>query len=79
MILAPEQWDYRNSWAPMNSFIIQGLLQTGQQEAVAVAKELAKIWVKTNYLGFQKHKQMFEKVSCPIDYKIFSHQEKLSI
>ena len=63
MILSPEQWDYGNSWAPMNSFVIEGLFETGQKDAMEVALNLAKIWVKTNYLGFKATGHMFEKVS----------------
>lgn len=63
MIKAPEQWDFSNGWAPMQSFVIEGLYKTGQEEAVMVAKELAKVWMKTNWVGFQREHEMFEKVN----------------
>lgn len=62
MILSPEQWDYRNTWAPAQSFIIEGLHKTGHETAMKVALELAKIWVKSNYVGLYKNGHMFEKV-----------------
>lgn len=62
MVLSPEQWDYRNTWAPMQSYIIEGLYKTGEDSAKKVALELAKIWIKSNYIGLYENEHMFEKV-----------------
>nr|QUU43766.1 trehalase [Trichogramma dendrolimi] len=56
-----QQWDYPNAWPPLQSIIVQGLRQTNYMPAQDLAKELAKTWLQSNYLGFSQTKKMFEK------------------
>uniref|UniRef100_A0A0C9RBN1 Trehalase n=1 Tax=Fopius arisanus TaxID=64838 RepID=A0A0C9RBN1_9HYME len=56
-----EQWDAPNAWAPLQSFIVQGLYNTNAEPALGAAKELASRWLRANYLGFQEYGVMFEK------------------
>jgi len=66
-----QQWDFPNAWAPLQSFLITGLnnlqtIRSAQEEALALqpkdlARHLAQIWIKANFLGFQKYSQMMEK------------------
>nr|AXY94682.1 trehalase-like protein [Habrobracon hebetor] len=56
-----EQWDAPNAWAPLQSIIIQGLYNTNAEPALSASKELATRWLRSNYLGFERYNQMFEK------------------
>ncbi|XP_063971804.1 trehalase-like [Diachasmimorpha longicaudata] len=56
-----EQWDAPNAWAPLQSFIVQGLYNTNAEPALEAAKELASRWLRANYLGFEEYGVMFEK------------------
>jgi len=62
MVQTNEQWDFPNAWPPLQAFIIQGLKGTGQEHAQSISKNLADVWLKTNYKGFEKTSSMFEKV-----------------
>lgn len=57
-----QQWDFSNAWAPLQAFIIQGLDGTEQPLAKKVASKLADVWLRSNYKGFVKNHEMFEKV-----------------
>ncbi|XP_078034022.1 trehalase [Augochlora pura] len=56
-----EQWDYPNSWPPLQSFVIMGLHKTRVQKAVSFAEMLADRWVSSNYIGYSNTGQMYEK------------------
>lgn len=58
-----EQWDYPNAWAPLQSILIGGLRASGNKDAQKLAREQARIWIRANYIGFNKWKKMFEKYS----------------
>ncbi|XP_063533891.1 trehalase-like [Cydia strobilella] len=58
-----EQWDYPNAWAPLQSILIGGLDKSGHEEAQKLAKEQAKLWIRSNYLGHSRYTKMFEKYS----------------
>lgn len=58
-----EQWDYPNAWPPLQSILIGGLDTSGHEEAKRLAKELARIWVRSNYIGYSTWQKMFEKYS----------------
>lgn len=58
-----QQWDFPNCWAPLQSFVIQGLEKSGNPTAERIAYNLARAWIKTMYEGFQNGTQMYEKVS----------------
>lgn len=57
-----EQWDLPNAWPPLQIIVIQGLAKTGVPQATALARELARNWLYSNYKGFTENKEMFEKV-----------------
>lgn len=56
-----EQWDYPNTWAPLQSIMIEGLENTGDLVASKLARKLAERWVYANMKGYNKHEAMFEK------------------
>lgn len=59
-----EQWDYPNAWPPLQAMLIGGLEKSEYEEANRLAKQLMKIWITANYMGYKKHKKMFEKYTC---------------
>lgn len=61
LILSGEQWDYPNSWAPLQSIVVEGLENTGDLVASKEARRLAEKWVTSNMKGYNKHEAMFEK------------------
>ncbi|XP_033213975.1 trehalase-like [Belonocnema kinseyi] len=61
-----EQWDLPNSWSPLQSIVINGLRETGYKAAVSLAEEFATIWLRSNYEGFKKYNEMFEKYDSVI-------------
>nr|UYZ39132.1 soluble trehalase 1A like protein [Apocheima cinerarius] len=59
-----EQWDYPNAWPPLQSILIGGLENSGYEEATRLARELAQLWIRANYIGFSQWKKLFEKYSA---------------
>nr|XP_049699955.1 uncharacterized protein LOC110379190 [Helicoverpa armigera] len=59
-----EQWDFPNTWPPLQSIMIGGLERSGYEEASKLAREQVKIWIRANYIGYTKYQKMFEKYSC---------------
>ncbi|CAG9584378.1 unnamed protein product [Danaus chrysippus] len=59
-----EQWDFPNAWPPMQSILIGGLNTSGNIEASKLAKELAGVWIRSNYIGYNNWQKMFEKYSA---------------
>nr|XP_018899078.1 PREDICTED: trehalase-like [Bemisia tabaci] len=59
-----QQWDYPNMWAPLQSFFIFGLDQTGSAMAQRVAQRFAAKYAQTNFVGYKKTGKMFEKYSA---------------
>lgn len=57
-----EQWDYPNSWPPLQHIMIVGLNNTNDESAQRYAFELAQKWVRSNYKGYLETEAMFEKV-----------------
>lgn len=53
--------DYPNAWAPLVDMIIEGLDATDTQEGKALAKDIAKKWLRTNFAAFTKIGKMIEK------------------
>lgn len=53
-----QQWDSPNSWAPLNHVLVHGLRQGG---ALTEARDLARRWLRSNLLGWQRTGLMFEK------------------
>lgn len=56
-----QQWDSPNSWAPLNHWLIYGLKGIGTVETDNFARYLAKLWLRSNLIGFQASNSMFEK------------------
>ncbi|KAL3272824.1 hypothetical protein HHI36_014283 [Cryptolaemus montrouzieri] len=56
-----EQWDYPSAWAPLQSFVIQGLQKSGYGKAQNLARTLADRWINSNLLGFENTGEMYEK------------------
>ncbi|CAH0719622.1 unnamed protein product, partial [Brenthis ino] len=59
-----EQWDFPNAWPPLQSILIGGLDRSGNNEAKQLAREQAKIWIRSNYIGYSTWQKMFEKYSA---------------
>lgn len=57
-----QQWDFPNAWAPLQHVVIEGLEKTKNPSAVLVAEDLAKKWLRNNYLTWKKRDAMYEKV-----------------
>lgn len=56
-----EQWDLPNSWPPLVSIVVNALEALKTEESKEMAFHLAQDYVRACYIGFQEHKQMFEK------------------
>jgi alpha,alpha-trehalase len=57
-----QQWDAPNSWAPMVDVIVEGLVKHVKVDGANIfGKQLAKAWLETNLLGYQKKHYMYEK------------------
>lgn len=59
-----EQWDYPNAWPPLQSILIGGLENSGYEAATRLARELAQLWIRANYIGYSQWKKLFEKYSA---------------
>lgn len=59
-----EQWDYPNAWPPSQSILIAGLDGSGHEEARRLAREQARLWLRSNYIGYSTWQKMFEKYSA---------------
>ncbi|KAM4651788.1 trehalase [Discoglossus pictus] len=64
-----QQWDFPNTWPPLQHMVIEGLAMTESSRAQEIAFSLAQGWVKTNYDAYKKYKSMFEKYSVEGDGK----------
>ncbi|KAM3147326.1 hypothetical protein pb186bvf_000577 [Paramecium bursaria] len=59
-----QQWDYPNSWPPLNQFVIEGLILNKQQD---LAFQLSQKWINNAYCSYEKSLKtygegyMFEK------------------
>lgn len=54
----PEQWAYPNGWAPLHWLAVEGLERYGYNED---AKRIARKWLETNLIQFQKTGEFLEK------------------
>jgi len=63
-----EQWDFPNGWAPLQSFVVNALVRSNDEEANALAFEIAERWVLTNYVAFYQAtpNAMFEKYDVSV-------------
>ncbi len=58
-----EQWDF-NVWAPLQQIVVEGLVKTGNDEAAAVAKDVAKKFVNSAIVAcneIEKTCSLYEK------------------
>jgi alpha,alpha-trehalase len=59
-----QQWDAPNTWAPLQSMIVEVLLELDTPESVALAETTALRWINTTYLGYQSTRMMHEKYNA---------------
>lgn len=72
-----QQWDGTNAWAPLQHMLVEGLAAleadgadprvreaAAAANASALATELAQRWVSSNFLGYNRTGQMFEKYNA---------------
>jgi len=59
-----EQWDSPNAWAPLVSFIVNGLLRVNSTESVQYARQIATDWLSANHKGFINDGYMHEKYNA---------------
>lgn len=57
-----EQWDYPNSWPPLQYIVIMALEATEDIWAQNLALEVARRWVRSNFKAFNESHVMYEKV-----------------
>lgn len=55
-----QQWDYPNAWSPLEQIMTWSLQSIPQTKDIAT--NLAENWMKSNYMGWQRTRGMFEKV-----------------
>ncbi|XP_052237985.1 trehalase-like [Dreissena polymorpha] len=55
-----QQWDFPNAWPPLIDAVITALERINDKSR-ETALNLADQWVKSNYVGWQRKKKMFEK------------------
>lgn len=60
-IIQPKQWDYPNSWPPLEYLTVIGLLKYG---FIDDARRLMEKYIKTHAKIFRKHKTFFEKIDA---------------
>nr|GMD98664.1 probable trehalase [Ipomoea batatas] len=56
-----QQWDFPNGWAPLQHIIVEGLTRSGSAEARSLAQDIARRWIRTNYVVYKKTGAMYEK------------------
>lgn len=60
-----QQWDFPNSWAPIEMFMIEGLNNLKDQDSSRMAYELADKWTTTVYCAWEgSNKTFFEKYNA---------------
>ncbi|XP_063236307.1 trehalase-like [Bacillus rossius redtenbacheri] len=64
--LTGQQWDYPNTWAPLQDMVISGLHKTNHDEAQKLALTLAQNWITTNYMAYEESKAMYEKYDARV-------------
>jgi neutral trehalase len=56
-----QQWDWPNGWAPLQHWIVVGLNGTNYPPAQEFAREIARRWLLSGYIGFENTGYMYEK------------------
>jgi len=64
LVHAGEQWDFPNGWAPLQHLVVEALHNSGDEEAMSLAFDIAERWIDNNYKAFKQTtpSHMFEKV-----------------
>lgn len=61
-----EQWDFPNAWPPLQDIVVRGLQNSKNKAAVTEAEILAKRWINSNMIGYNRTKAMFEKYDAVV-------------
>lgn len=56
-----QQWDFPNAWAPVVDMIVEGLDASGLPRGKMMAKQIARNWLRSNYVAFERVGKMIEK------------------
>jgi len=56
-----QQWDFPNGWAPSQHIISEGIAKHASREGKLLAEDIARRWLRTNYVTFKSTGQMHEK------------------
>jgi alpha,alpha-trehalase len=56
-----EQWDWPNSWAPLEMIMIEGLLNLNDSKSHEMAYHIAHQWISTVYCAWISSGHLFEK------------------
>jgi alpha,alpha-trehalase len=56
-----QQWDFPNGWAPSQHIISEGIAKHASREGKLLAEDIARRWLRTNYVAFKSTGQMHEK------------------
>ena len=61
-----QQWDAPNSWAPIVDILVEGLVKHcgSISGATTYGRNIAKAWLETNLIAFQKSGFMYEKYNA---------------
>jgi alpha,alpha-trehalase len=59
-----QQWDAPNAWSPSQDMLVEGLLLANTSEATAMARDVARTWVRAGLTAFQRTGLMFEKYNA---------------
>lgn len=62
-----QQWDFPNGWAPLQHIVVEALENSNNEDAKALAFDLAQRWVQSNHKSFILSKgNMFEKYDVSV-------------
>lgn len=54
MLNTSQQWDFPNAWPPLQHVLIEGLLNMGSEESLAIARDMAVRWLYTGLVAFRR-------------------------
>lgn len=56
-----QQWDFPNAWPPLQDAVVTALTNGDLPESRKIGLHLASLWVQSNYIGWNRTGNMFEK------------------
>ncbi|XP_060079825.1 trehalase-like [Ylistrum balloti] len=59
-----QQWDFPNVWPPLQHVWIVGLTNTDSPALIDIAMTTAQTWIRSNHIGWERTRAMFEKYSA---------------